>query len=52
MEKKFELVKDRGIVIRNSSGEAINLYAIRALKTFSCQIKIRGKVEVISNINV
>ena len=35
MEKKFELVKDSDMVVRNSNGEAINLYRIRALKTFS-----------------
>lgn len=52
MEKKFELVKDCSIVIRNSSGEAINLYAIRALKTFSCPIKLRGQGGVIANFTV
>ena len=44
MEKKFELVKDCDIVIRNSSGEAINLYAIRALKLFLVQLNCVDKV--------
>ena len=52
MEKKFELVKDCDIVIRNIRGEAINLYRIKALKTFSCPIKLLEKGEEIVNFTV
>lgn len=52
MEKKFELVEDGDMVVRNSDGEAIKLYRIKALKTFSCPIKLSGQLDVIANFTV
>lgn len=43
MEKKFELVEDDTLSVFNCDGDIVNLYRIRALKAFSCPIKMRSE---------
>ena len=52
MEKKFELVEDDKLSVLNSDGEMINLYRIRALKDFSCPIKIRNESGILASYTV
>lgn len=52
MEKKFELVEDDKLSVLNSDGEMINLYRIRALKDFSCPIKMQSESGTLASYTV
>lgn len=52
MEKKFELVEDDTLSVLNCNGDIVNLYRIRALKAFSCPIRMRSESGTLANYTV
>lgn len=52
MEKKFELVEDDTLSVLNCNGDMVNLYRIRALKAFSCPIKMRSESGTLASYTV
>ncbi len=52
MEKKFELVEDDALSVLNCNGDIVNLYRIRALRAFSCPIRMRSESGTLANYTV